>query len=404
MKTPTNWLALVIALAAAAAALPAAAVTFDLSPFAELGASYERNLLRAETAQQAIEDSPTGDPRVSDSVRTASGGLTLEADHGLQAWIATAELSRADYNHFDELDHSAYDGIAGWRWAAGRALDGELGWRGTRRLDSFDNRDDSISNFRVERQVRASAGLAITPRFRAELLLRGDRRENTLVNRQRFDVEERLADFALLYVAQPVLRAGIGLRRVAGEYLRRDAQLFPDLATSYDDFGVDLRATWQPSGISTLDGRIGRTERELEPVQDQGFNGLVGHLEYRREISGKTSARLRAFRDLFAVEDVDANFIEDTGLRFGLTWAARSKLDVELTASYVDRVFAGGTSGANGARQRADDVRNGAVTVNWQVLERLALVADFEREIRQSNQAGDSAAWWRSGLALRLGF
>lgn len=405
MKTPTDARAALLAgLACALFALPAAAVTFDLSPFAELSASYERNLLRVEDRQDAIDDSPTGDSRVSDSVRTASGGLTLEVDHGLQAVIATAQLSRSDYAHFDQLDHTAYDGVFGWRWGIGRLLDGELGWRGNRRLDDFDNRDGTASNFRTERQIRASGGLAIAARWRAELRLRGDRRENSLLNRQRFDVEERTADLALFYLAEPVLRAGIGLRRVDGEYLRRDAQQFPNLARQYDDFGVDLRATWRPSGISTFDARIGRTERSLEPVQGQDFSGAVGHLEYRRDISGKSSARLRVFRDVFSVENVDANFIEDTGVTAGFDWQPLSKLEVELSLAYEDRIFAGGNPAAGGQRQRAEFVRNGAVILTWQALERLALVTNFEREIRRSNVEGDSAAWWNSGLTLRIGF
>lgn len=405
MKTPTSaGAALVAGFAHALVALPAAAVTFDLSPFAELSASYERNLLRVEDPQDAIEDSPTGDSRISDSVRTATGGLTLEVDHGLQAIIATAQLSRADYAHFDQLDHTAYDGVFGWRWGVGRLLDGELGWRGNRRLDDFDNRDGTQSNFRTERQVRASGGLAIAASWRAELLLRGDRRENTLIDRQRFDVEERTVDLALFYLAEPVLRAGVGLRRVDGEYLRRDAQQFPNLAREYDDFGIDLRATWRPSGISTVDARLGRTQRSLAPVQGQDFNGAVGHIEYRREVSGKTGARLRIFRDVFSVENVDANFIEDTGVIAGLDWQPLSKLDVELSLAYEDRVFDGGNPAVSGQRQRSEFVRNGTVILSWQAMERLALVANFEREIRRSNVGGDSAAWWNAGLTLRIGF
>lgn len=403
MKTRTSCLCLLaVGVAGAVLTPPAQAVSFDLSPFAELGASYERNLLRVESQQDAADASPTGDSRVSDSVRTASGGLTLEVDQGLQAINATAQWSRADYAHFDQLDHLAYDGLFGWRWAVGSLLDGELGWRATRALDDFDNRDSTASNFRTDRQVRLSAGLAIAASWRAELQLQGDRRENTSTDRQRFDVEERVADFSVLYVAQPVLRAGIGLRRVNGEYLRRDAGQFPNLARSYDDLGIDLRATWQPSGISTLDMRLGRSERELSPIRGQGFSGALGHLEYRRKISGKTSARLRVFRNLVSVEDVDANFIDDTGVRIGMDWTPLAKLELQLGAAYRDREFDGGE--VQTEEQRTEFIRNGTLIVRWQLLERLALVADLEREIRRSNVAGDSAAWWRSGLTLRLGF
>lgn len=405
MKTRTSRsVAVAVAAAFGGVVGPVAAVTFDLSPFAELGTRYERNLLRVESRQDAIAASPTGDDRISDTAHSLSGGVTFEADAGLQSLVATVQLSRADYQHFDQLDHSGYDSLFGWQWGVGRLWDGELGWRATRSLDSFDNRSGTARNFRSERQVRASAGLAVAASWRAEVLFRGDRRENTLLDRQRFDVDERLLEVVALYVAQPVLRAGVGVRRVDGEYPRRNAQQFPDLAREYQDIGIDLRATWQPSGISTLDARLGRTERSLDPVQSQDFNGALGHVEYRREISGKTAARLRVFRDLFAVENVDANFIESTGVRAGVTWAPRSKLEFELAGEYLDQVFAGGNQSTNAGRQRSDHERNGTLTIRWQILERLALVGDLEREIQQSSEPGRSAAWWRAGLKLRVGF
>lgn len=382
---------------------PALAVTLDLSPFAEVGVEYVRNLLRVETPEQAAAESPTGDRRTSDTVRRASGGLTFEADHGRQSIDLTGQLTREDYVHFEQLDHTGYQGLVAWQWGVGRLVDGVLGWRAVRELDDFDNRDGAELNFQVRRELRAGAGLAITPRWRAELEWRGDRSENTLADRQRFDREERTVDLAVLYVAEPVLRVGLGAQTRAGDYLRRNAANAPDLATRYDDTTVDLRATWAPSGISELDVRLGRTRRDLEPVQDQGFTGTTGRVIYRRTISGKTRASLEVYRNLFSVEDVDANFLEDTGVRLQASWQALAKLRLTGFAGYVDRSYEGGVPQAGG-EQRREFSRTGGVTLRWQVLERLGVIVDAEREIEQSNQPGESSAFWRAALLVRVGY
>ena len=381
----------------------AQALTLDLSPFAEVGLVYERNLLRVETAEQAAAESPTGDSRTSDSHWRAAGGLTFELDHGRQSINLTGQLARSDYSHFTQLDHTAREGLFAWQWGVGAWLDGLLSWRAIRELDSFDNRDDAQPNFIVRREVRARGGVDVTPSWRAEIEWSGDRRENTLADRQAFDREERSLDLAWLYVSDPVLRVGLGFRTLDGEYLQRNQDDNPDLATRYDDRTFDVRATWQPSGISTLDVRLGRTRRDLEPVQDQGFDGTTGRIELRRTVSGKTRARLAVYRDLFSVEDVDANFLEDTGVRTEVEWAATSKLGLTLFAEYVDRAYEGGAV-PTGEVQRREFTRAGGGTLRWQLLERLGLVLDLERDIERSNQEGESSAYWLASLMLRLGF
>ena len=204
-------------------------------------------------------------------------------------------------------------------------------------------------------------------------------------------------------MSDPVLRVGLGFRTLDGEYLQRNPDDNPDLATRYDDRTFDVRATWQPSGISTLDVRLGRTRRDLEPVQDQGFDGTTGRIELRRTVSGKTRARLAVYRDLFSVEDVDANFLEDTGVRTEVEWAATSKLGLTLFAEYVDRAYEGGAV-PTGEVQRREFTRAGGGTLRWQLLERLGLVLDLERDIERSNQEGESSAYWLASLMLRLGF
>ena len=376
----------------------------DLSPFAVLDASYDDNVFRSETAADLAASRADGQSRLGDARLAATVGLTGEFAPGLQAINVTGAVTRARYQHYRELDHTAYDLDGRWNWQIGRRFDGLLQASLARSLDDFRNRNSTDPTFTLDRRFEASGGYNLSPRWRGETTVVLSERVGSSSADAAFDLEERRLEFAGYYRRLPVSQLGLALTYIDGAYPKRSAESAPGLATDFEQWTGEVRGRWTPSGLSSLDAAVGVTRREQTPADGRDFTGLTGRLDYRREISGRTQVMARGYRRVWSTDQVDANFATDSGLEGQLRWRWSVKTEFVLDAEYREIRYQNETQVASVAALRADDVRSGGLTVRWQPLERLVVQLSGQREVRASNQEDADYAAWVSGLQIRLGF
>lgn len=383
---------------------PATAQLADLSPFATVEARYDNNVFRVADAAEARAQSPTGDPRMGDSLTQATVGVTGEFNPGIQQVIATAQVTRAVYRHFDRLDYNAYRAVAGWAWQYRRLADGEIGMDIQRDLQDYGGSDDSDAAFTLTREYRAGGGINITPRWRGELALLANSRRTTDVEDTFFDLDELTVDIAGFYLGDPVARLGVGLAHTSGEYPRRDSSANAVLADAYDETTLDLRLAYSPSGISSLDAALGYTRTRQRPVRDRDVGGITGRLQYRRQISGRTATTLRAYRRVRPAEFENANLVVDSGVVVAVDWSYSVKTNV--TAEFERRRLDYRDQGDLGAttEAREDDQFVGRLEVAWQPLERLGVVLTAESEDLNSNQDDERYDVSLVSLSVRVGY
>jgi|GEM_PF-1484857 len=376
----------------------------DVSPFAIVEAIYDDNVFRVENAEQLRAQSPDGEVRQGDAIGIATVGVTGELEPGLQAFNLTSLVQRYQYHALEQLNHTAYEIDGRWNWVWGRRFDGLVQASMKRAQDDFRYRDSAEQSFTLERRYELAGAYHLSSLWHLEIGSVFTSRSSSDLGNAASDLDEHSFDLAGFYRRNPVGQLGLALTYRDGEYPNRDPNPGTGVATSYEQYTGEVRMRWVPSAISRLDGAIGVTRREQSPFSDRDFSGVTGRLDYRREISGRTRVSLNAFRRVWSTERVDANFATDSGLGATLEWRWSVKtqflLDGEWRTIHYESVAGAGA----GAPEQEDEIRSGQLTMVWQPLERLGVRLSGERELRDSNVAGDAYAAWISRLEVRLGF
>lgn len=356
-----------------------------LSPYVQYGATHNANLF-SEPAQTAR----------ADNIERAAVGAFASWPISRQRATLAIEASRYRYQRFDALDHDEYDGRGAWTFEVGPLVYGVLSYDQRRYLQAFDNRDTREPDFIVEKQPEVDAYIAVTPDWqihtRAGLL----ELDHSLDSERGFDREETSALAEVLYTGKPGSTVGAGAEIVDGRYPGREAD--GPLARDFVQRTPFLRLDWKYSGMSRFEARTGYTQRENGGGSDRDFTGATGRLAYIHTISPMTNITFEVSRQIFSVDDVDANYVQDTGGQIALDWdygpnvtlsviAARRKQDYQTLAQSASRI---------------DTINRLESELTWRATPRVSLIFNASIIDRQSDFVGESYTQKLGGLAVRF--
>ena len=291
----------------------------DVRPYVEYGAAHNDNLL-------AVPDSQAR----SDTVHETALGTLVEWPVANQRVIASGRVSRLRYQRFDELDHDEYEARARWEFRFGRVVYGSAGYRRQRYLDDFDNRQQAVTDFIDVSEPSLETYVQVHPDWRIRTLVSHLKLDHSLASQTRFNREETLASAELQYQGVESSLFGIGGEVIDGRFPGRSGD--DPLAESFTQNSLFATFDWKYSGISRLRGRLGYTGRDSTGGSDRDFDGVTGRLAYIRTLSAKTTLTGEAFRAIYSVDDVDANFVRDTGVLLSLNWEYSPKLAIIASA------------------------------------------------------------------------
>lgn len=319
---------------------PLALLALPCSAFAELSLTtaastqYEHN--------SNVFDLPSGAPAPGvgatgqgDSYVAYGGKLAAAYLWSQQKFFANVQGDRFEYDRFSELSHSEYTLDGGWNWKAGRLLDGTLEASRVRTMVSFYNLIGSQLVLQTEKRAAAKLGLQMTPDWRTEI--GGVTREVSQPQQAapNFRLTEQSGQAALKYTGTAGVTAGL-----TGSYLKGDFKDTGDvLSPSYHQSFFGLTATDEVSGKSTFLGQLGYSSR----TSDSDINsvkGVTGELDYRRALTGKTTAEFDLSRQINAYLTNTGSEI-DTVAALRLNWQATYKIGVALGYSWTHRQLPG---------------------------------------------------------------
>lgn len=383
-----------------------AAADVEFAPYGSAQTEYNSNVfsLSGESQARALND----DPALADVVQRYLAGLESGYVWSGQHLSATLEGRRFVYGHFKQLNHDEYLGTGTFNWSLSSVLDGTLGYRVERRMAAFAERDSTQLAMERERTANGLAGLALGLSWRLEV--DASTRDlasplaSKLISAPGFGVRENSAGLALKYRVVETLAAGVHVSAVRGEF--RDVP--PANPCSIDPSLLDPNGTpdnCQPAGtpntplvrfeqsttevtakysvdkLSDLDAALGYTRRQDVSPPGPRLSAITGKLGYVRELTGKTAARVEAFRRVNSFV-AGANSVLATGVGGGLTW--RPTLDLVIDADYQ---WSGGdfrTPGSSNA-QRSDHSQIFSLQARYRVLRVLSFRPYFRFQDRSSN-------------------
>ncbi|HEY3731127.1 MAG TPA: hypothetical protein VGL28_07690 [Steroidobacteraceae bacterium] len=309
---------------------------------------------------------PFGGTNLGDSDIAYGGKLDASYLLSQQQFYLTVQGNEYHYNRFTELDHSDFTFDAGWDWRFGRLWDGVFDVTRIRSMVSFWNVVGTSLVIQTEQRETARVGLQFTPDWRTELTGLTRKIDQPQLAAPDLSLTESSGEGAIKYTGTAGVTAGVAATYLKGDFSDVAPGIF---APSYRQTSGALTATDQITDKSTFRGLIGYTRR----TSDTGFNnisGVTGELDYKRQLTGKTSAEIDLTRAINAYLTNDASEI-DSIAALNVNWQATYKIGVVLAYSYTYRQLPGqgavllaGAVVTNGT-ERTDKLNTVGLTVTY---------------------------------------
>ncbi|MAA74030.1 MAG: hypothetical protein CMN28_04935 [Salinisphaeraceae bacterium] len=400
MKKPieTSLRGIGAGLAAALLAGNAWAGPLNFAPYVQLGFTHDTNLFR-------VNEDADGETRAEESSNITRGALGADAtwSYSRQEFEFEGFVRENRYSKFEYLDHTDYRGYGAWLYEFGSLISGTLDFLKVKELNNFEDLDVQQKDFRETTNPRLETFLSISPGLRLRSEVGYLDFEHSLPAQEVFNREESLYALEVQFLGKPGSQLGIGAEYIDGEYPDRlPGAIVPP---EYDQIFGYVSADWAFSGKSRLSGRLGYSSRDAEGYavaannDERDFDGVTGRLRYDRNVSGKTRLAASVYRLIYAVDDVDAVYVESTGLRGEAAWDYSPKLAfVAILGLSTDEYEA--PTGAM-AENREDDRFSLESQIIYEPIRQLAFIASLAGEERDSSQDDESYDYIRAGLAVR---
>jgi hypothetical protein len=283
------------------------------------------------------------------STTSVIGGF--DQTYGRQRFYANGNVGANIYGQLDQLDNTSYGVTAGWDWETIERLSGTV----------FASYNEGLANYggfnqanllRVVKVTQATTLADARVKYGLASLIAADLR--LAYSSNRYSSEDRVAE-TLFYprnLEQGSITArvhkqfggqivlGSGLAYTRGDYFSVDRR--------FDRYDVFLFGNWEPTGLSTISGRLAYSWWDYTGANPYEQSGLTGWIQWRYTPTGKLTFDTLLSYDTLAnsgLTDVgggvpggqgDTNRLT-AGLQFTATYAVTGKTSLNASLQFFSR-------------------------------------------------------------------
>jgi exopolysaccharide biosynthesis operon protein EpsL len=358
------------------------AVIDKFDPYAYVRVVNDSNVFRVSGDQEAR--ALLGSTSRNDTIGYFGGGFKSDLKLSRQHLLLDGEIERAEYDSFDELDHTRTKGRAAWAWQVGNLWSGELGTIYERRLRTFTQSSIPEKDMRTAKIGYLDGGYQIHPDWRMSAGV--EYSDVSYQERQRLDRDSTAGTFAVVY--KNTLNTRVGMRVKYTDYdLRDDSINGISISNDYTETEISGLFYWEVTGKSNLEANLGYTDQSYDDLDERDFQGTTGRLTYDWNVTGKTELEFSAWRETSSFNDEITTYVLTKGASISPSWSATSNITLRGTVSYFNDDFKGENDirTALGGQRRDDDTLLYRIDVDWRPRNYLTLTAGYSREDRDSS-------------------
>ena len=356
------------------------------SPFVTGAYSYDSNFFRLQNDQAALDRLGTTDRAASYTILSAGANINWQVSR--QRIKAKAEVNRTRFDRYTALDFDGRDTLLQWDWLVGSRLSGDVGVRENVAQGSFVNIQQPVNNLITQRQAFAHGAIQIGAPWKLKFGAQKIDASNSLASFQTQNSNVETYNAGLQYQT----RAGSVVEFISemsnGRYPNRQIVGLSPVDNTYKQWDNGVAALWQPTGKTTLKGRLNYTSRSYNDVPQRDFSGITGLMSANWQVTEKTGLGLFLYRNVGVIENTTASYSVNRGVALTAAWKATAKVALNLSLQQ-DRIAYTGDPGfvlaTTPARQ--DKLNSVLLGANYQVLRNTALGLSLQRGVNQSNQA-----------------
>jgi hypothetical protein len=278
-----------------------------------------------------VTQSFSHDDRVRRAVATGSdtisstgvlGGVDIKL--GRQHVYADFTASKNNYSRFKELDHMSHSLTAGLDWETVERLSGKLRYLTSKSLIDYGSLSVPTSDKDIQTVKQAVADVRYG--FASSMSITAgaeDRRVDFSAPTDPRDYTQKVGRVGLSYSSSDLLTLGAGVRTTKGDYpsaiispfIPADPNAVPPTVEIPAVFGPDetdrrdvyATATWKPTGLSTLTGRVSATRIAHTQPSIPDLSTWTGSLTWDYLPTAKLAVKTALIRDTGS----ETLFIED---------------------------------------------------------------------------------------------
>ncbi len=355
----------------------ATAQTVQFKPAVQLKLERDDNIFRTAGGTTGVV--------LADTLTTVGVGAKLTLSESLQSLQLSGDYGHTDYAKLDALDYDHYRLGGQLRLALASLLRLKIDAGRDRRQENFAFRDDAENGLITVDRALAELRLLATPYWTG--IASADRYQ-TRASRQQsrdFDLTENSGELGLEYRRNGYSYFGAALRQSEGEYPNRIVMAGDGREKDYVQQSAILRAGYIPSGLSDLTAQLAYTQRGHDDPAVRDFKGITGRIGYTRKFSGVSRLRLEVYRDLFYIEDINANYVENLGVQTQYDYDWSAKLKGLVAAEFYDSSYQGSPGLNSQGQSRQDNVLSLRVGADYQPFYRFSIRPGYRYERRGSN-------------------
>lgn len=360
----------------------------------------ESNVFRL--SDSANTQAVLGTSNRSDTIAVTSIGLKLRKSYSLQRFEVDVGAEDHHYSRFSNLNFTAVNYAAAWRWSVTPALHGNLT---TDRREYIDTVADVQNTGQLNRRTSRSSVLDAEYEIDGAWRIVGGVFERESSSSQPFTFEGnsrvRGAEAGVRYVYPSGTSLAYRFRNGNGDYPGRPAS--PQFADNFTDREHEFRLDWAPTGKTTVRARLSHFDRTNDGLAARDFSGVTGQLDATWDVTGKTKITAGLARELGSYQTTTASYFQGDRFFIGPTWKPTEKTAVRLRYEHGVREFKGPLPGFAGSNRR-DTANIASLALEWQPLRALTLAASAQRENRRSSEAGADYKNNSVGISANISF
>jgi hypothetical protein len=344
--------------------------------FAYGGLMHDSNPFRRETGEQS-----------DIAARLGAGGRASGRLIGRQGYTLEGYGEYWDYDRFSAIDHFAYGVRGDLDWEIGNDVTGDLSYERVRRHADLGEFRREVRAMIIEERYLLDGGWRFLPNWRISGGVERNVAERDAEGAR--DSDFNTARARLVYGTPLGNSVGFEVRGTRGDARFIDEELGIDLSDEFDEREAAVTFTYGLGAQLRTFGRVGRTEREYDDLQDRNFDDGTWRAQVDWLPTTKVTFSFETYRDLDSTLDALATHVVRRGQAFGLAYALTYK--AVLTARFTNerRQYAGDAIAiVAGLPPRDDTVRVWSFGAGWEPQRRwhVGLGVDFGE--RDSNLIG----------------
>lgn len=283
-----------------------------------------------------------GGPQKDDFYFGLGAGIRLNLPVSRQRFRAKASVTRYDYQHFDSLDYTGYNGRVSWDWVGGNDWSGLLTAGLTRtRQSATDQQGAAFPRLVTFYDVSGTARYALTPRWTLSTAIgyNASKYDDNVFRGSDFEVAR--FDLGASYRSPQGNSTGARLRYEQGRWPNRTGSQATNFGTEYAQYTLSAVLDWRLSGSSRLHGDIGYTILSRNDAMVGDFNGPSGTLTYDYSLSSKTTLQASIYEIRGPTEANFATYIRTRGITLGSQYQVSGKTSLNASLGFSQVTYLG---------------------------------------------------------------